>query len=67
MNRSQPLSSKLMRVPAFYVWLWWTRFLDVVKPRRDYTGSRYPRVHTASPAEAERIREILRRRQERDA
>lgn len=38
----------------------WSRALDKVKPKRDYAGT-YPRMHNASPAEAERIAEIIRR------
>lgn len=37
----------------------WTRFLDVVRPKRDYHGT-YPRVEeNVSFAEAERLQEIV--------
>jgi hypothetical protein len=45
--------------------IFWLRFLDRVKPRYGVGGRKSPRVMTATPAEAKRIEEILRQREER--
>lgn len=38
--------------------IWWLRFLDRVKPRPGIGGPS-PRISVATPAEAERIKQIL--------
>ena len=52
-----PESRVLLRRLSLTVRIAWSKVLDVVKPKRDYAG-KYPRIRTASPAEAERIAEI---------
>lgn len=54
-----------MKVAAFYVGLWWSRFLDLAKPQRDYTGRRYPRIETLTGEAAARAKEIIAKHERR--